>query len=146
MPRTTLQTSGEFGLKTYAQPAEAAPSANLSSRPGQDRYLLQWVGRTRVAHALGANTALQLEWVLRRTLTGQRRFAAPVFYNPADDRNSYQGGQLGTTLKYLGPWHSELVGRLQREHRDYDSRPPTTSTASPLDVAPARRGDPQAWA
>ena len=124
---TTLQMSGEFGLKTYAQPAEAAPSANLSSRPGQDRNLLQWVGRTRVAQALGANSGLQLEWVLRRNLTRQSRFAAPVFYNPDDDlfddRYSYQGGQIGTTLKYLGPWHSELVGRLQREHRDYDSRP-----------------------
>lgn len=125
--RTTLQLGSEFGLKTYAKPAEVAPFVDLPARSEQDRNLLQWVGRARVAQALGANTGLQLEWIQRRNLTGQSHFADPFFYNPDDDlfndRFSHQGGQLGTTLKYLGPWRSELVGSLQRECRDYYSRP-----------------------
>lgn len=125
--RTTLQLSGELGLKSYAQASSTDSFFDLSARSNQDRHLLQSVTRLKVAQALGPNAGLQAEWQHRRNFSGQSRFADLFFYNPDDDlfddQFSYGGHQFGTTLKYLAPWQSELETSFQRESRNYSNRP-----------------------
>ncbi len=125
--RTTLQFGGELGLKSYTQASGADSFFDLSARSDQDRHLLQGISRLKAAQSLGANAGLQLEWQHRQSFTGQSRFADLLFYNPDDDlfddQFSYDGQQLGTTLKYLAPWQSEMVASCQRESRHYSNRP-----------------------
>ena len=124
--RTTLQMHAELGLKTYAREA-ASDTAAIPVRTGSDRNLMQLITRLKIAQALGNNTGLQLEYRRRATLSGRSRFSEKEFYNPNDDlfddRYSYNGHELRSTLKHLAPWGLlvELSGRL--EHRDYTGRP-----------------------
>ena len=125
--RTTLQLRGEIGLKSYIQATGATSFFDLSARSSQDRHLLQWVSRLKAAQSLGPNAGLQVEWQHRQNFSGQSRFADLLFYNPDDDlfddQFSYGGHRIGTTLKYLAPWQSELQTSFQRENRDYNNRP-----------------------
>ena len=124
---TTLQVKGEIGLKSYMKSLDGDFSYAPSTRHSQNRHLLQSVTRLKVAQSLGANAGLQIEWQHRHKFSGASRFEDLLFYNPEDDlfddQFSYGGHRLGTTLKYLAPWQSEIEASLQRESRNYNDRP-----------------------
>jgi len=127
--RTTLQFGAELGWKTYARAAAEISFLDFAvpARFGQDRNLLQWVTRAKIAQSIGENIGLQIEWRRRTSLRGDSRYLGDLFYNPDDDlfddRYSYSGQQLGSTLKYLAPLGLTLETSFKRQTRNYSSRP-----------------------
>jgi hypothetical protein len=136
--RTTLQIAGELGWKTYVDAVDELSFIDFEvpARFGQDPHLLQWVASAKVAQSIGSDMGLQIEWRRRAQLSGDSRFVGSLFYNPNDDlfddRYSYSGQQVKSTLKYLAPWGMTWQSTLERETRDYSSRPAYDASGQPL--------------
>jgi|GEM_PF-814941 len=136
--RTTLQIASELGWKTYVHAGDELSFVDfeIPARFGQDRHLLQWVASAKIAQSIGADMGLQIEWRRRAQLSGESRYLGTLFYNPADDlfddRYSYSGQHLKTTLKYLAPWGATWQSTLERENRDYSGRPAYDATGQSL--------------
>lgn len=124
--RTTLQVQGEMGMKTYVRTAaEGSESFGAIRGSGEDN-LVQMVARFKVAQSLRERMGLQLEYLLRKNLTGRNRYVRVETYNSDDelfdDRYSYAGDEFRVTLKHLA-WglQAEMTG--QYAQRRYEKRP-----------------------
>ncbi len=125
---TTLQVAGELGWKTHIAAVEDLSFTNfeIPARFGQDRRVVQWVSSAKLAQSIGSDIGVQFEWRQRIQLSGASRYIGSLFYNPNDDlfddRYSYSGQHLRSSLKYLAPWGTIFESTLEREMRDYSSR------------------------
>lgn len=140
--RTTVEVRTELGLKTYAQ-SGSTDDIFLPVRAGASRNLLQWVGRLKLAQSLGAYTGLQVEYRKRANLSGRSRYTDVEFYNPDDDlfddRYSYQGDSIGTTLKHIAPLEVDLEASAKIESRRYTGRLALDLIGEPLDSGATRK-------
>ena len=126
--RTTLQLEGRLGVKTPARSvAEDSTSAVVRTRADGVRTLVQATIGAKVAQAVARGTGLQIEYLQRINIAGRNRYAEVEGYNTDDelfdDRYSYDGSEIRSTLKHLTPWglQVEATGRYTR--RNYTGRP-----------------------
>ena len=125
--RTTVDLRSEVGVKSYLRGVGEEEIAGLAARSGKGRHLVQWVGRLKGAQSLGASTGVQLEYSRRQNIAGQSRYVLGEIYNPEDDlfddRYSYTGDRVASTVKHLGIWSTEWSLRGSLERRHYSGRP-----------------------
>ena len=140
---TTVRIRGDLGVKTYIQ--EAAGDFSLGAAGLQEgaRTLAQVLMRLKVAQSVAKGTGLQLELLRRVNVTGGDRYAAGAGYvegeNPFDDRYSYGGREIRSSLKHLGVWGMRLEMTGQVAWRNYEDRPALGADGAVVAPTPLRR-------
>ena len=123
--RTTLRLTSQLGLKSYLRVRETDELARSSEISSRDRHLLQLVAGARIAQSLGDRTGVQIEYENRTGLAGAGGSASEFVDTDDDlfdDRYNYEGHAIGTSLKFLGGWGSQIELGFERETREYDNR------------------------
>ena len=125
-PGTSLQLRTELATKSYLRQAESDLLTDvLLGSTTKDRHLVQWAGGIRIGQSVAEWAGLQLEATRRQNLTGAGRLDAAFLDTDDDlfdDRFSYEGQNLGTRLKILGRWGSEITIGARHEDRDFVDR------------------------
>jgi hypothetical protein len=135
--RTTLDVRTELGVKSYLRPGVEALTG-----VARGRNLVEGTARLKLAQSLGSRAGLQLEYSRQHRLAGASRSVVDALLDPEgelfSDRYAYDGNTIGTTLKYLGPWGTELELGAGRGVRDFVDRLALDQQGMPLGLGQTR--------
>lgn len=129
--RTTLQAAIDYYHKDYTENQTytlTAPSGRFSrSFVADSPAVSQLIASVKIAQNINSLTAVQAQYLIRRSLSGENRFAElDEFYTDEvlfDDHYSYSGQELFISLKQYLPWQFILTVSGYYQEKLYNDRP-----------------------
>ncbi|HDP67342.1 MAG TPA: hypothetical protein ENN20_02445 [Candidatus Marinimicrobia bacterium] len=129
--RTTLQSGIDYFYKDYAE--DQTYSVTSPSGLRTRTYVIdspkvsQLLASLKIAQSISSLTAVQAQYLIRNTLSGENRFAElDEFYIDEvlfDDHYSYSGQELSMSLKQFLPFQFIAVLSGYYQEKSYNHRP-----------------------